>query len=224
MRRFESSHPRENLAEIIYTYGGIMATKVLSVKERTEFGSSASRRLRGEGNIPVVVYGHRDAQHFIVDGWEFRTKFRHISESEIITLKNGDSDLQVLIKDYQADIIKNRMIHIDFYEIEKGRTLRTHVPVYLLGTPIGVREGGILEAPLHELDIECLPKDLPEKIEVNISELQDSAALHVSDIESPTGVKILTNADQVIAAVTHAKAESVESEEAADEEEAVEEE
>lgn len=190
-----------------------MAKKSLTVKERTEFGSAASRRSRGDGFIPAVVYGHSGAQHCLVNNREFNAAFKYISESEIITLKLDKTELQVLIKDYQIDILRDRVLHLDFYEIEMGKVLRTHLPIHLEGTPLGVREGGILEAPLHELDIECLPKDLPENVTIDISDLQTSAALHVKDIEPPKGVKILTHGDQVVAAVTHAKAEVEEVEE-----------
>ena len=196
-----------------------MAEKILHAKLRKDLGTAASRRIRKEGMIPGVVYGHQEAQHLLINRKEFGDTFKHISESEIIILRLGKSDLQVLIKDFQIDIVRDELLHLDFYEIEKGKLLRTHVPIRLHGTPVGVREGGVLEAPLHELDIECLPKDLPEHIEIDVSTLQSSAALHVRDIVPPEGVKIFTHNDQVIAAITHAKAEETEvSEEAEDEE------
>ena len=221
MRRFESSHP--STGAVLAIFGGTMAEKVLNMTVRSDFGSAASRRIRKEGNIPAVVYGHQEAQHFLVNRREFRAAFKHISESEIITLKVDKSDMQVLIKDYQMDIVRGELLHLDFYEIEKGKKLRTHLPIRLHGTPVGVREGGILEAPLHELEIECLPKDLPESIELDVSDLQSSAALHVRDISPPDGVKILTHDDQVLAAVTHAKAEEVEVSEELEDEEGLEE-
>jgi len=195
-----------------------MVRKSLSVKERKEFGSAASRRSRRAGLIPAVVYGHNESRHFLVNKREFNASFRHISESEIITLKLDEGEIQVLIKDYQFNILRDELHHLDFYEIEMGKVLRTHVPIVLQGTPIGVREGGILEAPLHELDIECLPKDLPEKITVDISNVQGSSALHVSDLTPPENVKILTHSDQVVVAVTHVRAEIEETEEAVEDE------
>ena len=187
-----------------------MAEKVLYVKNRNEIGSAASRRFRREGLIPAVVYGRQTVQHFLINRREFKATFKHISESEIITLKLDKADFHVLIKDYQTDAVRNELSHLDFYEIEKGKLLRAHVPIVLQGNPIGVREGGVLEVPLHELDIECLPKDLPESIEVDISNLQNATALHVRDIVPPAGVKIHTHGDQVLAAVTHAKVEVTE--------------
>lgn len=195
-----------------------MAEKVLTVEERTEKGSSASRRARHEGIIPAVVYGHEAPRHILVNAREFRAVFKHISESEIVTLKLGKEKIQVLVKDYQADMIKGNLIHLDFYEIEAGKTLKTNVALHIVGTPAEVRQGGILEAPLHELEIECLPKDLPESIEVDVSDLDTSSAMHVGDIKAPEGVKILTNEDQLIAAVTFAKEEVEETDEEAEDE------
>jgi large subunit ribosomal protein L25 len=187
-----------------------MADKVLHVEARGGKGSAESRRSRAEGLIPAVVYGHSEPKHILVNRREFKTVFKHITESEIITLKLGKEEVQVLVKDYQSDIVRGELMHLDFFEIEKGKSLKTRVPLHVHGTPIGVREGGILEAPLHELDIECLPKDLPSSIEVDISNLGATSAIHVRELEVPEGVHVLTNGDQVVAAVTHAKAEVTE--------------
>lgn len=198
-----------------------MADKVLNVEAREGKGTSDSRRARAEGKIPAVVYGHSEPRHVLINRREFSATFKHISESEIVTLKLGKNEIKVLIKDYQSDMVRGELMHIDFFEIEAGKTLKARVPLHVHGTPVGVREGGILEAPLHELEIECLPKDLPASIEIDISNLETSAALHVRDIAVPEGVNVLTNEDQVVAAVTHAKAEVVETEEEEGEEDEV---
>lgn len=190
-----------------------MANKVLKVEARTEMGSGASRRARAEGSIPAVIYGHEEPRHVLVNRREFNATFKHLNESEIITLEMGKDKVEVLIKDYQSNITMGELVHIDFFEIEKGKVLKTHVALHVEGTAIGVRNGGILEAPLHELEIECLPKDLPEVIVVDVTDLDGSTAIHVRDIEAPAGVKILTNGDQVVASVTHAKAETASGEE-----------
>lgn len=186
-----------------------MSEKVLHVETRQAKGTADSRRARHAGLIPAVVYGHREPQHLLVNRREFGATFKHITESEIITLKLGKEDLHVLVKDYQSDVVKGELLHLDFYEVEAGKALRTHVPLHVTGTPVGVREGGVLEAPIHELEIECLPKDLPEGISVDVSKLSGSESIHVRDLKVPSGVKILTSEDQVVAAVTHAKAEAV---------------
>jgi large subunit ribosomal protein L25 len=97
---------------------------------------------------------------------------------------------------------------VDFYEIESGRVLRAHVSVHLKGNPTGVRDGGILEAPLHEVEVECLPKDLPERLIVDISELDVNQSIHTGDLKLGDGVKLLSPDDQVVALVKFAKEES----------------
>jgi large subunit ribosomal protein L25 len=114
---------------------------------------------------------------------------------------------EVLVKDYQRDNLTGQILHVDFYEFEKGKSLRTRVPIRLIGNPIGVKEGGILESLLHRLDVECLPKDMPEEITLDINELGLDRALHVSDLVLPPGVRPLQASDQVVCLVAHRKAE-----------------
>jgi len=182
-----------------------MSTKTLEAIKRTDLGTSGARRLRREKKIPAVIYGHGEPKLVYIDSHIFELKFKHVAENEIINISLGDEIVEVLIKDYQSDILKGKITHLDFYEVEKGKLLKTHVPIRLVGSPKGVREGGIMENPLHEFEVECLPKDLPEFIEINISDLDTGHALHAGDVVPPTNVKILNKHDQVVAFVGHAK-------------------
>jgi len=141
-----------------------------------------------------------------VDEKDFHKAFSEISESTIITLKVDTAERDVLIKDYDEDIRTGRIMHIDFYEIERGKKLRTHVGIELTGSPKGVREGGILEHSLYELEIECLPKDIPEHIVVEIGDLETGHSLHVSDIAIPEGVRVLNSPEQTVVAVAMPRA------------------
>jgi len=190
-----------------------MEQKTLQADPRTELRSAASRRLRRAGKIPAVIYGSQAPLSITLDAHEFRQQFRVISESQIIQLTVDGKAHDVLIKDYQEDIITGRLKHIDFYEIEAGKMLRTNVAVHIEGSAIGAREGGILEHQLHSLEVECLPKDIPEGFAVNVEELEVGHSLHVSDIVVPEGVKILNCLDQVVVIVAAARAEIVEEEE-----------
>lgn len=175
--------------------------KILNAEPRTERGKGPARRLRRAGRIPAVVYGH-DAPHALsVEAREFHKEFHTVSESTLINLKSPDGDRQVLIKDYEEDILTGSIIHIDFYEVEKGRKVQTRIALELVGSPVGVREGGVLEHSLYEVDIECLPKDLPEHMTVDVSGLDNGDSMHISDVTPPPGVVILNDADQTIAAV-----------------------
>jgi large subunit ribosomal protein L25 len=190
-----------------------MERKTLNVTERTELRKAASRRARKNGMIPAVVYGSAHPANISVDAHEFSKKFHTISENTIINLKSDGQQWDVLVKDYQEDIISGDILHIDFYEIEKGKSLKTHVPIHTTGTPPGVKEGGVLEQRLHEFEIECLPKDLPETIVIDVSELSIGDSIHVSDIPAPEGVHVLNMPEQVVVVISTPKMEIPEEEE-----------
>jgi len=196
-----------------------MEQKTLTADSRQVFGSADSRRQRRNGKIPAVVYGHGQPKGLLIDAHEFNTKFITVSESTIINLQiDGDSH-DVLIRDYQEDTISGAITHVDFYEIERGKVLRTNVGLHLSGAAVGIREGGILESFVHELEVECLPKDLPESIEVDITNLEIGHSIHIRDIKAPAGVEILNAQDQVVCTVAHKRAEVEEvAEELAEEE------
>ena len=101
---------------------------------------------------------------------------------------------------------------MDFFEVERDVVIRAKVPVHLVGNSVGVREGGILENPVHEIEVECLPKDMPEKFEVDISELHANHSIHVRDIAHADVVKIHSSLDQVVVLVKYAKGEETEAE------------
>jgi len=184
-----------------------MEAKKLTVEKREGGGKGVAGRLRGTGKIPAVIYGHTEPTSITVDAREFRTAFKRITQNTIVELHMPGGVHEVLVKDYQRDNLTGQILHVDFYEFEKGKALRTRVPVRLTGNPVGVKEGGILESLLHALEVECLPKDLPEEITLDISELGLDRAMHVRDIVLPDGVRAIPAPDQVICLVAHRKAE-----------------
>jgi large subunit ribosomal protein L25 len=187
----------------------MMSQVVLSAKNRQDTGSPASRRIRRDGRIPAVLYG-RSGQAIAIDldAQEFVNGVKNISESTIVKVEIDGKSHDAFVKDAQRRITDGNIIHVDFYEVESGIALRAKVSVHIHGTPIGVREGGILEFPLHEIEVECLPKDLPERIEVDVSELKVNQSIHVRDIILGEGVRLISAADQVVALVKFAKAEA----------------
>jgi large subunit ribosomal protein L25 len=156
------------------------------------------------------VYGAAETESISIDATEVQRLFRHASESTIISLSTGDGERDVLIKDYQTDRITDTLLHIDFLEVVAGQTLRTHVPLHFVGTPVGVREGGILEGLLRELHVECVPKDLPESLEVDIEGLDGGDSIHVRELDTPDRVRVLSPPDQVVCLVAHRLAEEEE--------------
>ncbi len=178
-----------------------MEQKVLNGMTRTENGKGNARALRRSGRIPAVVYGHSEPVSVSIEAREFHKEFHTVSESQLINLKLEKDERTVLIKDYSEDITNGKILHIDFYEIEQGKKLHTRIAVELLGSPVGVREGGVLEHTLYEVEIECLPMDIPEHLTVDVSGLNQGDSIHISDIPLPQGVTILNNQDQTVASV-----------------------
>ncbi len=184
-----------------------MEPKKLNVQLRTQQGKSASGRLRAAGKIPAVVYGHTEPFAVTVDAREFRTAFRRITENTVVQLTMPEGVHEVLIKDYQHDNLTGQMVHIDFYEFEKGKVLKTRVPIQLTGAPVGVKEGGILETLMRELEVECLPQLLPEVITLDISGLALNHSIHVRDLSLTEGVRAINSPEQVVCVVAVRKAE-----------------
>ena len=197
-----------------------MSDRSLTAQLRTETKKGAARRIRRQGRIPAVLYGRRDPVLLSIDAREFSRKFQQISESTIIQLSAGEATYDVLVKDFQIDHIIERLEHIDFYEIERGRILRARVMLHFVGNPIGVREGGLQELLVHEVEVESLPRDLPERLDVDIEHLAVGQSLHVSDLVIPDGVRVLNSPDQVIALIAH-KVEEADTEDEDDGEEEV---
>lgn len=186
-----------------------MEQKTLSVELRSEFGKGPSKRYRSEGKIPAEIYGAHGNKSVILNEREFGKKFKTISENTIITLEIGKEKHEVLIKDYVENIVTSRIEHVDFFEIEKGKKLKAHVPVVLTGTSPGVKEGGILVQKIDEMEVECLPKDLPQNIVVSIEGLLAGHSVHVRDIPEIKGVTFLEAGNQTVVVVNHAKSATV---------------
>jgi large subunit ribosomal protein L25 len=203
--------PEEKL-EKINARSSVMEQKTLSGYARKPMNKRLARAIRREGKIPSIIYGHRDPVSVSVNETEFSSKFKVISENVIIQLSVDDTTYDVLVKDFQEDIITGKIIHIDFFEIEKGKLLKTHVPFLPKGTPVGQREGGLFEILVHEVEVECLPKDIPEMISIDVSELKLGHSIHVKELPVFEGVKMLNSPDQVVCVVTRKKEAKIEEE------------
>ena len=183
--------------------------KVLSAQIRTEdFGSAGSRRVVRSGRIPAVVYGKKGVEPLFVtlDAKEFRMKRNEFTETTLITLKVSDGEeRKVFVKDVQENLLKNCIQHVDFFEVTFGQLLRTKVRVELTGTPNGVRDGGVLEQVVHEVEIEGFPRHLPESIVADISSLGLNEAFRVKDLVVADVIKLLDDPDMAIASVKMVK-------------------
>jgi len=187
-----------------------MAEIVVAAESRTEYGKNVNRRLRAKGLVPGVLYGTRkQAVPVAVDPKQIGAILRSASgENTLFELDLGGSRRKVILKEFQVEPIKGRLLHADFYEVALDKTLEVKVHIELTGTPVGVKvEGGILDFVTRELEVECLPMDIPAKIVVDVSDLGLGRHLRASDITIPPKVKLLTDPDLVIVHVVTPRAE-----------------
>ncbi|HQB89547.1 MAG TPA: 50S ribosomal protein L25 [Treponemataceae bacterium] len=186
-----------------------MNEKIIEARTRTMTGKGAAKRLRREGRLPAVMYDNTGKAVLLdLNAKDFAKLYGTITESTLIDVKiDGSKDAIAFVKDAQYNIITDTVTHVDFYEVEAGKKIRTKIPVRLTGSPEGVRTGGILEAGTEELDVECLPKNLPPRVVVDVSDLQLNHSIHVKDVVVPEGVKVLTDPHLTIATLKYAKAD-----------------
>lgn len=169
---------------------------VLNVKKRERQGKKATRRLRSTGVIPAILYGHKEANvNLTVAGSELGPVLRH--GGRLVELR-GDVSEKALIRELQWDVYGTHVLHVDFARVSEHEKVHLTVPVELRGDAAGVKEGGIIEQPIHEVEIECPASAIPEKIIVKIADLHLNQSLTVADIVPPDQVKILDDAELVV--------------------------
>lgn len=190
-----------------------MAEILVSAKGRDDRGKNAARRLRREGLIPGVVYGGKDKNVAVaVDPKALKRVLRsEAGRNTILKLDiAGSGSTNAILKSWQVDPIKENFLHADFYRIAMDVVIRVTVPIHTVGEARGVKvDAGILELIMREIEVECLPGDIPERIDVDVSDLGINGALRVSDLPENPKVKILEGADQVVVHVVSVKEEVV---------------
>lgn len=192
-----------------------MAELSLEVNRREQRGKNVARRLRAAGKVPAVVYGgHREPVAIEVDR---KTVSELVQKSEhgirsifLLKMSGTDQTRHAMIKEIQIDPISRKMNHIDFVRVVMDEKVRVTIPVHLNGTAIGVKEGGLLDFQVRELHVECLPGQIPDSIEVDVTPLGGHQYYRISDLKLPEGVKVLDDSERVVVGVTHAKAEVTE--------------
>ena len=195
-----------------------LETNVLEAQTRKPGTKNEARRVRRDGKIPAVVYGAgKDSLSLSVDPRVVtRILNSETGHNSIFDLALNGEKTKAMIVDWQYEPIKGRLLHIDLKRIALDKVLRVSVPIFLTGEAAGVKqEGGILEQMLREVEIECLPADIPSHIDVDVSHLTFGKVLRVSDLPHSEKVKFLTDANQPVAHVTSVKEEVVVTPEAA---------
>ncbi len=181
-------------------------TVILSATPRSTRGKQSAKRLRREGLIPAVLYGHRfDPVLLSLDERTFKAAMRREKGLHGILnlqVEGEDDQHMVVVKEVQRDPIKDHLLHVDLQKIHADEELHAVVSLHFTGEPVGVRAGGILQHYLYEVNVRCLPKDLPEHIPVDVSHLNLKENLRVRDLPQLAGVKYLNSPDEIVAAVT----------------------
>ena len=174
-----------------------MKSVELKARPRTELGTQAVKRLRAAGKVPAIIYGRSiSPQPLEVDAVELEEVLHHsVSENVLVYVKvEGEPDSRLaIIKEVQHHPIKGKILHVDFQQVAEEEKVTITVPVEAVGEAAGVKAGGILEHVLFQLEVRAKPKDLPEIIHVDVSNLGLGETLHVRDIQPPPGVEILTD-------------------------------
>lgn len=191
---------------------------MIKAEKRTVFGKNASRRLRREGKIPVILYGASvESVPLIVEKTDIFKIIRSESGENTIFKVAIDSGTQnVMIKEIQADPVTDEILHTDLIQIAMDKAVQVSIPIIFQGEAIGVKtEGGFVDVITRELEVECLPQDIPENVVLDISELHLNQSLKVKDIMIPESVEMLSDPDTVVVhiAVPHEEEEVVEEEE-----------
>jgi large subunit ribosomal protein L25 len=185
----------------------------VQAKLRLGRGKNDARRTRRDGMVPITVYGgDGETVTAMAPARDLAAILRSESgRNTIFTIEvDGLGASEVMFHDRQVDPIKGRLIHADLARLVKGQKIEVTVPLHLTGEPIGVKERqGVLEQIIREIEIKCEPRDIPDVLEVDVSNLDVHDVLHASDIPVAEGVEILTDADQVIATVGIVKEEEL---------------
>jgi large subunit ribosomal protein L25 len=188
-----------------------MAEITVVAEDRTDFGKNASRRLRRKGMVPAIVYGGKaDNVSVAVDPKALLKVLKsEAGRNTILKLDiAGKGATNAILKSWQVDPIKENFLHVDFYRIAMDVALRVTVPIAVKGEARGVKtDGGILEIVMRQIEVECLPGDIPERIEVDVTDLGLNGAVRVSDLPITARVRVLQNPDQVVIHVISVKEE-----------------
>jgi large subunit ribosomal protein L25 len=180
-----------------------MSEYKLAAENRSEAGKGAARRLRASGRVPAVLYGHgTKPRHLSVDARQFGQALRtDAGVNVLIQLEVGRDRHLALAKEIQRHPVKGSLIHVDFIQVRRGEKVHVSVPVHLVGEAPGVREGGIADQDLYQLNVEAEVTAVPEAVEADVSGLGIGDVLRVADLKAPNGAVILDDPEATVVSV-----------------------
>jgi large subunit ribosomal protein L25 len=176
----------------------MVQTTAIAASTRKTKGTRAARKLRSTGKIPAILYGHKETPvNLVLDEAEFRTALRHGLHGMIQVAVDG-ANQSVVIKDLQYDHLGIDIFHVDFERVSADEIVTASVPIHLKGTAAGLKGGGVLDQPIHEVEIECAASKLVEHILLNITDLQLGQAITIGDLPLPEGAKALGDLESIV--------------------------
>jgi len=182
-----------------------METTKLKASERKDFTKSETRRIRSEGTIPGVFYSKNNKPIPISVADKAINPLVFTSKTHLISLQlEGHDEYECIIKDVQFHPVTDKVIHFDLLGLTKGEKIKLEIPVQLVGSPIGVKEGGVIQHVMHKVEIECLPRHIPEHVVIDVSGLKLNDSVHISDLKYEN-IEFIDPQDSLIVQVTHAK-------------------
>lgn len=188
----------------------------LSVRQRKRTGRGHARRLRYQGEIPAVVYGRNGSHALAVGEPSFRQLMRQVGDTAAIIqiVDDEKNEFLALIKEIQRNPVTDQFVHIDFMEVDTNVEVTARVSIHAVGEPVGVKmDGGVLDLVLHDVEVRCLPANLPERIEIDVAALRIGESIHIRDLPKLEGVEYIgADHDAPVLAVTGADAEEPEEE------------
>ncbi|HBD92881.1 MAG: hypothetical protein A2015_13685 [Spirochaetes bacterium GWF1_31_7] len=179
-----------------------MSEFVLEATKRELLKKEASKRYRRDGFIPSIIYGQGKNTNILITSRSFMKMYPKLTKSTVITLVYEGKSYETLIKDYDKNYLRNEFIHIDFFELKKGQNTHVTIPLTLIGSPIGVKKGGVLDTHLSKIEVECKPADIVTHLDIDISKLDLNQNIHVKDLNLDKKYKILTHLDEVIVSIS----------------------
>ncbi len=192
-------------------------SEVLSGKIREKTGKVATKEVRRNGEIPAVLYGLKDNLSFSICPDNLKGILKAKGQNALIDLKlEGSKQRKVILKEFQSHPLKDLWVHVDFLEVDVAKMVKVSVAVHLIGKSAGEKMGGLVNQVLKSLHVECLPTDIPQSIDLDITAVELGQVLHVSDLSLPDKVKILNQPNEAVVSVYMPK---VEEEKVTDEEE-----
>ena len=172
-------------------------TLVLKAEVREHTGRKAVQKMRREGNVPAVVYGHKEEPVAItMNAHDFVEGLHH--GQRLMDLQIGSKKEKIIVKAVQYDHLGKNIIHADLMRVDITESIRVTVPIEIKGTALGTHEGGIVESHVGKLEVECKATDIPDKIVISVKDMQVGDAVHAGDITLPDGVKLVTAAGMVL--------------------------